>query len=160
MAYTREQINRISADKRAVRGLVYLDTDGNSWKGTEDGRLVKTYTSDNVVSVKHEPSQTPESLSQYLENLNTYNDLTQEFLDTYQFAQKTGYKVFTYTGDNITEQTIYKSNTLVDLLYTVTYTYTGDNLTEVKIVKADGTFTLTKTLAYDVNNNLTNITLT
>lgn len=160
MAYTREQINRISADKRAVRGLVYLDTDGNSWKGAENGRLIKIYTSDKVVSVKHEPSQTPESLSEYLENLDTYNELTQDFLNTYKFAQKTGYKVFTYTGDNLTQQKIYKDNTLVDLLFTVTYTYTGDNLTELLIEKADGTFTLTKTLAYDVNNNLTNITLT
>jgi len=160
MAYTRAQINRISADKRAVRGLVYLDTDGNAWKGTDDGRLVKTYTSDTVVSVKHEPSQTPESLSQYLENLDSYNDLTQDFLNTYKFAQKTGYKVFTYTGDNLTEQKIYKSNTLVDLLFTVTYTYTGDNLTELLIEKSDGTFTLTKTLDYDIDNNLTNITLT
>lgn len=160
MAYTKEQINRISADKRAVRGLTYLDTDGNTYKGTDDGRLVRNYTSDTKVSVKHEPGQTPANLSTYLEELDTYNDLTQDFLNTYKFAQKTGYKVFTYTSTDLTEQAIYKDNTMVDLLFSVVYSYTGDNLTEVQITKADGSFTLTKTLAYDIDNNLTNITLT
>lgn len=157
---TLQEISRISANKQGVPGKTYYQDNGDIWVGNSDGRIVKKYISDNTVSAQPDPTVPKEKLKDYLANLETFNDLTQDFLNSYKFAQKTGYKVFNYTGDNITSQTIYKDNTLVDLLYTVTYIYTGDNLTEVKIIKADGSFTLTKTLAYDINNNLTNITLT
>lgn len=160
MAYTREQINRISADRKASAGIIYVQDNGDKYKGQSDGRLEKIFTSDTNVSAQPDLTENPVRLSTYLANLEVFNSLTEDFLNSYKFAQKTGYKVFTYTGDNITEQNIYTDSTMSDLLYTVVYTYTGDKLTQVQITKADGSFTLTKTLAYDVNNNLTNITLT
>lgn len=160
MAYTKEQINRISADRKASAGLIYVQDNGDKYKGLSDGRLQKIFTSDTNVSAQPDLTENPVRLSTYLANLEVFNSLTEDFLNSYKFAQKTGYKVFTYTGDNITEQNIYTDVTMSDLLYTIVYTYTGDNLTQVQITKADGSFTLTKTLAYDVNNNLTNITLT
>lgn len=160
MAYTKEQINRISADRKASAGLIYVQDNGDKYKGQSDGRLVKIFISDTNVQAQPDPEENPVRLSTYLANLEVFNVLTEDFLNSYKFAQKTGYKTFTYNVDgNIIEQTIHTNNTLTDLLFTVVYSYTGDNLTTIQITKADGSFTLTKTLVYDINNNLTNITL-
>lgn len=40
MAYTKDQIARLSADRKGVRGFSYLDTEGNAYKGTSDGRII------------------------------------------------------------------------------------------------------------------------
>lgn len=67
------------------------------------------------------------------------------------------YKEFSYTGDNITSQSIYTDNSLIIQLYEITYSYTGDNLTEVEVTRISDGFVYTKTLSYDINNNLINI---
>lgn len=171
MAFTPEEIIRISGSRLAVRNKIYTDNKNNRYKGTIDGRLEKIYTSDKEVGVRLKIEDTPESLNTYLNNLNTelstlsdsieelseFDAFVVEFMDSFTYAQKIGYKVFNYTGDNITEILIYSDSTLAELLYTVTLTYTGDNLTTKEIVKTDASYTLTKTFSYDINGNITNI---
>ena len=171
MAFTEAQILRISADRKAVNNKIYTDNKNNKYKGNIDGRLVKVFLSDKEVGVRLNIEDTPESLNTYLKELNTelesivldisslqtFEDFVIEFLDSFTYAQKEGYKVFNYTGDNITEILVYADNTLAELLYTVTLTYTGDNLTTKEIVKTDGSYTLTKTFSYDINGNITTI---
>jgi len=67
------------------------------------------------------------------------------------------YKEFTYTGDNITSQSIYIDNTMTTQLYEITYSYTGDNLTGIQVERISDGFIYNKTLSYDINNNLINI---
>lgn len=171
MAFTEEQILRISADRKAVNNKIYTDNKGNRYKGNINGRLERVYTSDKAVGVTLQVGDSTESLNTYLNNLNssintinvdieelqTFDEFVTEFMNSYVYSQKQGYKVFNYTGNNITEILIYTDNTLSDLLYTVTLTYTGDNLTTKEIVKADETYSLTKTYSYDINGNITNI---
>lgn len=171
MSFTEEQILRISADKKAINNKIYIDNKGNRYKGNINGRLEKVYTSDKQVGVTLQLGDSTQSLNTYLNNLDssidtintnieelqTFDEFVEDFLNSFVYAQKTGYKVFNYTGDNITEILVYTDNTETDLLYTVTLTYTGDNLTTKEIVKSDGTYTLTKTFSYDINGNITNI---
>jgi hypothetical protein len=70
------------------------------------------------------------------------------------------YKVFTYTGDDLTQQLIYEDNTMAVLLFTVDYTYTGDNLTQIDVTRESDSFTYTKVLSYDINDVLQNIDIT
>lgn len=171
MAFTEEQIVRISADKKAINNKIYTDNKGNRYKGNIDGRLEKVYTSDKQVSVTLQLGDSTQSLNTYLNNLDnsiqtintnieelqTFDDFVTEFMNSYTYAQKSYYKVFNYTGDNITSILTYKDSSLNNLLYTTTLIYTGDNLTSKEISKEDGSYTLTKTYTYDINNNITNI---
>jgi len=161
MAYSSAEINRISGSRLAVQGRKYTEQNGDIWIGTKDNRLTKYYVKDTTVGVELSATDPVTSLKSYLTDLNETTTLTQEFMDSYKWAQKTGYKEFTYTGDNITQQVIYDRNSpTANTLFTVTYTYTGDNLTQIYIEKEGSTFTLTKVFAYDSNNNLTDITIT
>jgi len=160
MAYSSAEINRISGSRLAVQGRKYTEQNGDIWIGTKENRLKRLYLKDTHVGVELEATEPVTSLKQYLKTLTANDTLTQEFMDSYKWAQKTGYKEFTYTGDNITQQTIYTDNTTATTLFTITYTYTGDSLTQIYIEKEGSTFTLTKVFAYDSNNNLTDITIT
>jgi len=70
------------------------------------------------------------------------------------------YKVFSYTGDDLTQQLIYEDNTMSTLLFTVDYTYTGTNLTQIDVTRESDSFTYTKVLTYDINDVLQNIDIT
>ena len=161
MSYSSAEINRISGSRLAVQGRKYIEQNGDVWIGTKENRLKRVYLKDTQIGVELYSDEPTVSLKTYLRTLTDNDTLTQEFMDSYKWAQKTGYKEFTYTGDNITGQTIYTSNSpTADILFTVTYTYTGDNLSQIYIEKEGSTFTLTKVFAYDINNNLTDITIT
>jgi hypothetical protein len=164
MIYSLSEINRISGSRLAVKNQYYTDVKGNKYKGTSNGRLEQVFTSDKTIGVKLNVDDRTEDLNTYLKTLSdeihtfvTFDNFVKEFMDSFTYAQKQSYKVFNYTGDNITEILIYKDSTLRDLLYTVTFTYTGDNLTKKEIVKSDNSYTLTKNFTYDINNNITNI---
>ena len=66
------------------------------------------------------------------------------------------YKVFTYTGDNVTNQKVYEDNTLASLLYDIDYTYSGDNLSSIVVERLSDSFTYTKTFTY-LSDNLISI---
>ena len=74
MAYTQEQIIKISANRGAVENRIYVDNDGNRYKGNSQGRLDKVYTSDKSVSVKPNINSAYEDLNTYLNNLRTETD--------------------------------------------------------------------------------------
>jgi len=174
MSLSISEITRISGQRLAVPGKLYVDINGNTYKGTLEKRLEKLTTSDKQVGVRLAIEDTTQTLNTYLNalddklgnieveitELQSFDDFVTEFLDSFTYAQKEGYKVFNYTGDDLTTILTYKDNTLVDLLYTVTLTYTGDNLTAKEIVKADNSYTLLKNFAYDISDNLVSITIT
>ena len=159
--YTSAEINRISGSRLAVYNRKYTETNGDIWIGTTDNRLKLLYTKDKNVGVELIGTDPVITLKKALQDISDNTALTEDFMNSYKWAQKSGYKEFTYTGDNITQQRIYASDSpSADLLFTVTYTYSGDNLTQIYIEKEGSTFTLTKVFNYDINNNLTDITIT
>ena len=164
MIYTPEELSRISGSRLAVPNRIYLDTKGNKYKGTINNRLEQVFTSDKNIGVKLAVDDKTESLNTYLKQLDSkYNSLidfdqfVEEFLNSYKYAQKSCFKQFIYTGDNISQQLIYKNDSMLELLFSVLYEYTGDNLTKITITKSDNSFVLIKNLSYDINGNLTNI---
>lgn len=164
MIYTAQELARISGSRLAVTDRIYKDDKGNTYKGTKNNRLEQIFTSDKTIGVKLNVDDTTKNLNDYLKESDTkYNSLldfdkfVQDFLNSYTYAQKEGYKVFNYTGDNITEILIYENDSLLNKLYTVTFSYTGDNLTSKTILKSDNSYSLIKEYIYDINNNIINI---
>lgn len=166
MVHTPADISRISGSRLAIKGQFYLDTKGNKYKGTAEGRLEQVYTIDKTIAVKLNVDDKPQKLNEYLlslkdttEGLAAYDAFVTEYLNGVAYAQKTGYSEFNYTGDNLTEIVIYKDSTKVNLLFTKTLTYTGDNLTRIETINSDSSFRLIKEFTYDVNGNITTKTI-
>lgn len=164
MIYTAQELARISGSRLAVTDRIYKDDKGNTYKGTKNNRLEQIFTSDKTIGVKLNVDDTTKNLNDYLKESDTkYNSLldfdtfVEDFLNSYKYSQKSCYKEFIYTGDNISEQKIWKDSNMIDLLFSVLYEYTGDNLTKITITKSDNSFILIKNLSYDINGNLTNI---
>lgn len=158
--YTSQEINRISGSRLAIYNRQYLQDNGDIWVGTADNRLKRLFIKDKTIGVELNATDPTLSLNDYLKDLKVSTELTQDFMNSYKWAQKNGYKEFIYTGDNISKQIIYTNNSpSANILFTVNYTYTGDNLSKIYIEKQDSSFTLTKTFNYDTNNNLINITI-
>jgi hypothetical protein len=92
--------------------------------------------------------------------LNAVNSVIREIEAIIKTTGTTGYKFFDYDLDgNIVRQDIYSDTAGLVLAFTVTYDYTGDDLTLITVERESDGFTYTKTLAYDIDGNLTSITI-
>lgn len=65
-----------------------------------------------------------------------------------QFAELLRFTEFIYTGDNLTNKSIYADNTKVTKLFNVDYTYSGDDLSTVVVTRISDSASYTKTYAY------------
>lgn len=76
-----------------------------------------------------------------------------------QFAQLTGHTTFSYTGDDLTNKSVYTDNTLGTKLFNVDYTYSSGNLSVVEITRVADAAVSTKAFTYS-SGNLTAIEAT
>lgn len=84
-----------------------------------------------------------------------YND----FKAAMQFAQLTYFTEFTYTGDDLTNKSIYTDSGMGTQLFDVDYTYTLGDLTQIVATDVVNAITYTKDLAYS-SGNLVSIEVT
>jgi hypothetical protein len=68
-----------------------------------------------------------------------------------------GYTELTYTGDKITNKSVYDDNLYTNKIYNIDYTYTGEDLTNIEITRIEDSYVINKAITYDVNGNVTNI---
>ncbi len=79
----------------------------------------------------------------------------------YNNAYSTGYIDFTKDiDDNITAVNVWENSGKVIKLFTKDITYTGENITEVLITDEVTNKTMLKEINYDVDGNVTDITIT
>lgn len=105
MAYTSTEITRISASKLAVEGKQYLQSNGDLWVGRSDGRLVKKYTADLMVSAQPDPTKDKVDLRTYLQSLineATASNVAQVEVD-FGDDLYTNYKIFTISDSTVVE---------------------------------------------------------
>lgn len=145
MAYTKEQILRISADRKAVSGYTYVQDNGDMWKGTSDGRIVKLYTSDLMVGTQPESTEPLVNLRQYLANLilesnsSCVKQVEVDFRDTLYI----NYKTFVITDPQVKQGDFIVANIAYDAP-------TGKSVDEIEMdsiictagLSNDGSFTL------------------
>jgi len=67
------------------------------------------------------------------------------------------FKVYSYTLDKLTQTKVYESPSLSTELYTINYTYTGDNLTKQTIIRTIDSFTYEKNYIYNVSGDIESI---
>lgn len=70
MAYSLEELNRISGSRIAVRGKKYVESNGNIWQGTSDNRLKKIFLRDKNVGVRISDEVPIEDLKDFLTAFN------------------------------------------------------------------------------------------
>ncbi len=105
MSYTSEQILRISANRQGVSGKTYIQTNGDTWVGNSDGRLVKRYTADLMVSAQPDPTKDKVDLRTYLQSLineATNSNVAQVEVD-FGDDLYTNYKIFTISDSTVAE---------------------------------------------------------
>ena len=146
---TREDLNRIHAQGKAIKGRYYKTSDGKLFIGVDGGR-VKQVTEASKVYFQSSNSIQEKNVQKAIE----------ELLSQLDSIADVAYKEFTYdVNGNITDQLIYQDDSLSTLLFTIVYTYTGDDLTTIEITREIDSLTITKTLTYDVDGNLTSLNI-
>lgn len=78
----------------------------------------------------------------------------------FKTANLTNYKVLTWTLGQLTAIDIWTNPGMTVKLFNKVLSYTGDQLTSTVLTRITDSATLTKTLAYDIDDNLINITTT
>ena len=75
-----------------------------------------------------------------------------DFKAAMSFAQLTYFTEFTYTGDDLTNKSIYSDSGMGTQLFAVDYTYSSGNLTQIVATDLINAITFTKDLTYSGGN--------
>lgn len=148
MVYTYQQLQEISATRRAVVGNKYIQSNGDIYVGISGGQLKLMQQSNNVI-VNNTLSTVSEVLNDGANEIDNINlELQSDLL--------LGYTRLNYDSNgNIVKKVVYLDAALTIQSFVVDYIYDGDDIVRVDVKRvSDGKF-YSKQFIYDLNGNLT-----